>query len=249
MSKIGLSEESSDKSEMIDSIRNLVGESFNIGEISDYGYDEPKNADVAWQIGNSVKSSTTISYEGYGALMDLDNNPNPFKGMDVTRLLSKSQMELLKTNAMFPGIEYKNSGEKKGIQKMQFTSCKYYVPRTVGYYQLKNTFATCSEPFNTYMFVDDANSPTPIYDVDTSNWTDSDWSDENVKKVAGSLFMYQDSALFEGSIGDIEITGGFDRALRTATGIGTKRKIKWGDIIKWNTIWHASGKDLDLGGL
>lgn len=67
MSKIGLSEDSSDKSEMIDAIKNLVGESFNIGTISNFGYYEPKKADVAWQIGNSVKSSTAISYDEYVA--------------------------------------------------------------------------------------------------------------------------------------------------------------------------------------
>lgn len=152
--------------------------------------------------------------------MDLDNNPTPFKGMDVTRLLSKSQMELLKTNAMFPGVEYKNSGEKKGIQKMQFISCKYDVPRTVGYYQLKNTFATCSEPFNTYMFVDDANAPTPIYDVDTSN-KDDEWWEKNVETVSNSMFMYQDSRLFK-AIEDIEIGSDFNDALNTA--IGNKNK-------------------------
>ena len=102
MSKIGLSEESSDKSEMIDSIGHLVGESFNIAKISNYGYKEPQNADVAWQIGNSVKSSTTISYDEYGALMDLDNNPTPFKGMDVTGRIGGDEFMVFMHNIRVP---------------------------------------------------------------------------------------------------------------------------------------------------
>lgn len=104
MSKIGLSEDFSEKREMIDSIASLA-ETFNFKTISDFGYDEPKiKADVSWEIGHTVKSSAKISYGDYRASMDLDNNPTPFKGMDVTKLLSNSQMKSLEETATFPGI-------------------------------------------------------------------------------------------------------------------------------------------------
>ena len=103
MSKIGLSEDFSEKGEMIDSIASLA-ETFNFRTISDFGYSEPQKADVFWKIGDTVKSATTIAYGDYVASMDLDNNPTPFKGMDVTKLLSNSQMKSLEETATFPGI-------------------------------------------------------------------------------------------------------------------------------------------------
>ena len=51
---------------------------------------------------------------------------------------------------------------------------------------------------NTYMFVNDANAPVPVYDVDVSSWSDDDWNTkENALSVANSLFLYPHSSLFD----------------------------------------------------
>ncbi len=51
------------------------------------------------------------------------------------------------------------------LTKSEYDSCKYWAPKTVGFYQLRNTMCHVTDPFNTYMFVSDANAPTPVYDV------------------------------------------------------------------------------------
>ena len=49
------------------------------------------------------------------------------------------------------------------------------------------------EQHNIYLMVSDANAPSTLYDVDVSNWTEADWAvEDNVKKVARSIYMYND---------------------------------------------------------
>ena len=50
------------------------------------------------------------------------------------------------------------------------------MPKTIGYFQLKNTFSKVTDMFNTYMFVSDANAPTSICGVDVDE-DDLEWWD------------------------------------------------------------------------
>ena len=92
----------------------------------------------------------------------------------------------------FPGVTY-------GSTKTTLTgkSYDYSCPKTIGFYQLNRTMRKIGNVVNTYVMVGNANAPTPLYDVDTSTWTDDDWSNsENLKKVADSLYLNNDNELF-----------------------------------------------------
>ena len=39
----------------------------------------------------------------------------------------------------------------------------YYVPKTTGFYLLRNTLKFLDQPFNTYLFVSNAHAPEPLY--------------------------------------------------------------------------------------
>lgn len=242
MENIGLSEDTPEKSQMIAAIGNLVGQ-YNFGGVSDSGYTKI-GAEVKWKIGSKVNSSLDIKYYGYNAWDDLDSNPKPFGAMDVTQLLTKRQMDMVEREAKFPGITYKPGRASGGFTRNTFQSCKYWVPKTVGFYQLRNTFAKLDEPFNTYMFVSDANAPVPVYDIDTSDKDDAWWEDKgNALSVANSLFLYQDSSLFD-AIGDVEIQGDFGKALYkcwTGNEFGDKSKFNtWRHLLISNGGWHTS---------
>lgn len=169
----------------------MVGDA-NFGGVSDFGYKKSGLADILWKVGTSVKNSMGLSYDKYKDYMDLDHNPSPFKGMKLTELLTRRQMDLLKAEAKIPGATYTTKTKKDGSTQNEFKECKYFVPKTVGFYQLRNTLARTTEPFNTYMFVSDANAPVPAYDIDTSDKEDSWWTKENALNVSNSIFMYQD---------------------------------------------------------
>lgn len=255
MENIGLSEDTPEKSQMIAAIGNLVGQ-YNFGGVSDiefhrkkvslweklFAIDNASGCDIKWKIGSKVNSSLDIKYYGYKDSDDLDSNPKPFRGMDVTQLLTKRQMDMVEREAKFPGITYKPKGASGGFTRNTFRSCKYWVPKTVGFYQLRNTFAKLDEPFNTYMFVSDANAPVPVYDIDTSDKDDAWWEDkDNALSVANSLFLYQDFKLFD-VIGNIEIQGDFGKALYkcwTGNEFGDKSKFKtWRNLLRSNLGWH-----------
>lgn len=162
-----------------------------------------------WKLGQQVTDSLGITYTGYSASMDLDSNPTPFKGMNVTELLTQSQLDAVKDTMHFPGIEYTTGkADKNGYANSQYEQCDYWVPKTVGFYQLRNTFCRVADTFNTYMFVSDANAPTPLYDVaiDPENiGLDNWWEDtNNARAVAYSLMLEQDSSLFD-DIGKISL--------------------------------------------
>ena len=240
MENIGLSEDTLEKSQMIAAIGNLVGQ-YNFGGVSDSEYTKI-GANVKWKLGSKVNSSLDIKYYGYNDSDDLDSNPKPFGAMDVTQLLTKRQMDRIEREAKFPGIIYKTRSDSSGFTTNTFQSCKYWVPKTVGFYQLRNTFAKLDEPFNTYMFVSDANAPVPVYDIDTSDKDDAWWEDKgNSLSVANSLFLYQDSKLFD-VIGNIEIQGDFGKALFKCWNgkeyIDGQRFRTWRDLLLSNTGWH-----------
>lgn len=228
MENIGLSEDTPEKSQMIAAIGNLVGQ-YNFGGVSDNVLDNVSDnvhavpsIPIRWNIGSKVSSSLDIKYSRYYATMDLDSNPKPFRGMDVTQLLTKRQMDMVEREAKFPGITYKSPGFGNSI-------CKYWAAKTVGFYQLRNTFAKLDEPFNTYMFVSDANAPVPVYDIDTSDKDDAWWEDkDNALSVANSLFLYQDSKLFD-VIGDVRIGGD----------LGKYSNFSWRRLLQSNLAWHA----------
>lgn len=204
LDSIGIDGSREDSANMTNAIKDLVY-SANFGTISNYGYDNPGKASVKWKKGDSIEGVDVSMYSAlYNAGYDLDNNPNPFKGMSVTKLLTQDQIDMLQSEAKIPGVEYNTVTFNDGVTTISsFLNCKYYVPKTVGFYQLRNTMTEVTEPVNTYMFVSDANAPVPVYDVDVSKWSDDDWNKkENALKVANSLFLWHNSDLFD-AIGDI----------------------------------------------
>ena len=79
------------------------------------------NADVKWKQGKKVTDSLKIAYHKYKESMDLDSNPTPFKGMDITKLLTQSQLEAVKNTTRFPGIKYKTGNiDKNGYTKNEY---------------------------------------------------------------------------------------------------------------------------------
>ena len=197
-----------DRQNLSNAIYNLIV-SDNLSNISQLGDDSTSRADTLWKLGEQVTDSLGITYTGYSASMDLDSNPTPFKGMNVTELLTQSQLDAVKDTMHFPGIKYTTGkADKDGYAKSQYEWCNYWAPKTVGFYQLRNTFCRLADTFNTYMFVSDANAPTPIYDVaiDPENiGLDNWWEDvDNARAVAYSLMLEQDSSLFD-DIGKISL--------------------------------------------
>ena len=140
---------------MSNAIYNLiVSDKFSrVSQIGD-DYTQGTNADVKWKQGKRVTDSLKIAYHKYKESMDLDSNPTPFKGMDITKLLTQSQLEAVKNTTRFPGIKY-NTGniDKNGYTKNEYLQCDYWTPKTVGFYQLRNSFTKVNDSINTYMFV------------------------------------------------------------------------------------------------
>ena len=87
MSSIGLSGNSSDKTEMLSAIKNLISED-NFGSASNFGYDNHPAANIYWKIGDKVNSNMGITYSGYVKNYDLDGNSTPFDGMIASQLLT-----------------------------------------------------------------------------------------------------------------------------------------------------------------
>lgn len=89
--------------------------------------------------------------------------------------------------------------------------------------------------------VGNANAPTPLYDVDTSEWKDSDWKTEaNLKKVADSIYMAMDSDFFkpiEGlALPKITVKNGeTETELSWPSGITTFK-----DLVESNAKYHGS---------
>lgn len=78
-------------------------------------------------------------------------------------------MDYVEENKRFPYVTYSET-------KAKYTSTGFYSPgaSTFGFYQLRNTLCTTEvKPVNMYLFVSDANAPLPLYDVDTSSWSDA----------------------------------------------------------------------------
>ena len=85
--------------------------------------------------------------------------------------------------------------------------------------------------------VGNANAPTPLYDVDTTNWRDSDWSNsENLKKVADSIYMAMDSDFFK-PIEDIELPTIKTGETVVPWPMGTNSTFK--DLVKSNAKYHG----------
>lgn len=159
-------------------------------------------------------------------------------------------MEAIKNTTHFPGVSYKDIRKSGGIVHSSYDHCQYWVPKTIGYYQLRNTFCRVTDPYNTYMFVSDANAPTPVYDVPidpepkigVDNWWDNE---ENVKKVSNSLFFEGDQDVFE-DILDVKLPERVGKAFYEArygnayTGEWTTDKNfpKYKHLLKSNQGYH-----------
>ena len=49
------------------------------------------------------------------------------------------------------------------VVNKKLTKCDYDVPKTIGFYLLRNTFLKVTQPTSTYLMVSDANAAVPLY--------------------------------------------------------------------------------------
>lgn len=157
-------------------------------------------------------------------------------------------MDALKRDAAFPGVSYSKYSEKKGVVSRTFSTCDYWVPNTIGYYQLRNTLTKVTDPFNMYMFVSDANAPLPSYNVDVSDKDEDWWSDkDNALLVANSFFLLDDERLFD-DIGNCELPDAIGQAMYNCY-YGSKGPTRWSEHVAnrsknlastWNTLLESS---------
>ena len=159
-------------------------------------------------------------------------------------------MKMLKEEAKFPGGEYGNPIVGTNGTYNTFLGCKYYMPKTIGFYQLRNTFTKVEEPFNTYMFVSDANAPVPLYDVDVSDKDDAWWNTkENALSVANSLFLFHNLSLFDDTLANLQIKGDVGKYIYKAVTLrdysdGVTWRT-WKDVWKCNLGWHCYNTESD----
>ena len=133
LDSIGIDRNREDSDNMTNAIRDLVY-SANFTSISNHGYTKPK-ATVTWEKGKSIEGIGVSMDSSYLAAHDLDNNVKPFKGIkSATKLLTQDQIDMLQSEAKIPGVEYKTSTYKNGVTTNTVEKCKYYVPKTVGFY-------------------------------------------------------------------------------------------------------------------
>ena len=234
-----------DRQNLSNAIYNLIV-SDNLSSISQLGDDSTSAADTLWKLGKKVPDSLQTKYSGYNANMDLDSNPNPFNGMNVIELLTQSQLDEVKNTTHFPGTKYtRGKTDKDGYTKNQYLQCDYSAPKTVGFYQLRNSFFKLNDSINTYMFVSDANAPTPLYEVaiDPENiGLDNWWNDQdNAKSVAYSLMFEQDSSLFD-DIGEVNLpqeVGKIFYKCKNGKEWDTKKPLPtYNDLLKSNIDYH-----------
>ena len=203
-------------------ISNLKGYGFS--NVSDTGFEgTPSNADVKWQMGQKVLDSMGVSCENaYGVTMDLDYDNTPFSGMRLTQVLTDSQMEALETMQMFPGVEYDERGNKN-----QYKSCRYWAPKTTGFYQLRNTLRNLSETYNIYLMVSDANAPKPLTNDNTTGT---------------SIFMWHEKDLFseDGELGGINLPTNVNDVVKGIT--GKSKQYTYNTLFKTNCAywWNMS---------
>ncbi len=98
---------------MLNGIQNLVDKA-NFKNITNFGYDEPTSADVTWRIGDALGSTTSSKMHLYSYVNDLDRDDTPFGGMDVLKLLTQRQLDMLKAQGKFPGIVYSSKSLRDG---------------------------------------------------------------------------------------------------------------------------------------
>lgn len=137
--------------------------------------------------------------------------------MDVASLLTESQKDSLLSGKGIPGVTYSGGKAKK---------VSYDVAKTLGFYQLGSIFRKVNDPVNTYLMVSDANAPTPLYDVDTTSWTDDDWASRSAE-VAGSLYLAKDYKLFAPFVDLV------------ATFPNNTKNYTWGGLIRSNASWWS----------
>ena len=107
---------------MSNAIYNLIV-SDKFSRVSQIGDDNSSAAfaNVKWKQGKRVTDSLKIAYHKYKESMDLDSNPTPFNGMDITKLLTQSQLDAVKNTTRFPGIKYKTGNiDKNGYTKNEY---------------------------------------------------------------------------------------------------------------------------------
>lgn len=219
-------------------IQNLVGYC-NLHSASTTGVDDStRYATTSWMVGNKVSNSLGVNYRDYTSEMDLDGLSYPFSGMNVLELLTPYQIKFMEETTHFPRINYKNIRTgNNGFTTSQYDECHCDAPKTVGFYQLRNTFCKVTEPYNTYMFVSDANAPIPLYDVQVGVGDDW-WTKENARKVAQSLYLGADESLFD-DIGDIPLPDGVSTAFTNKTNVNNPT---YGHLMKSNIGYHYSDK-------
>ena len=157
-----------------------------------------------------VKGISSISWTSKVTQGDISGASQLFKGATVGTLLSDEQIKhMVENSGKLPGVEYNSKGE---MSKWQ-----WYAGKTIGFYQLRNTFTKLQDDVGIYLMVMDANAPTPLYDTDSS-------TDFNI-------FMHQDRELFK----EYANGGG---GLKTKDFLSASG-LKWNDAYRANLYWWS----------
>jgi hypothetical protein len=133
---------------------------------------------VKWSAGSVVTDDLKVS--GSLSSADMQKETYPFDGMESTKLLTETQKSTLYESGQMPG--------NSSIDKKHYVSYDWL--KTIGYFQLRNTMALTDQPVNSYMFVSDANAPTPLYDT-------GEVTAANALEVAKSFYMNNEPRLFK----------------------------------------------------
>jgi hypothetical protein len=106
-----------------------------------------------------------------------------------------------------------------------------------------------TEPFNTYLFVSDANAPIPLYNVEIpSNQQTTWWNvEDNAKKVANSLYLWHNSLLFR-DIGKLKLPYDIGNAFYRCKNDNPNATIQpndpdfptYNDLMKSNFAYHRA---------
>ena len=99
------------------------------------------------------------------------------------------------------------------VVNKKLTKCDYDVPKTIGFYLLRNTFLKVTQPTSTYLMVSDANAPVPLYSGD--------------KADKDRYFLLNDARLVKKELKDVSLK--IDGVTYT-----------WQSILDSNTAYHAN---------
>lgn len=112
--------------------------------------------------GKKHKSITnSYSFGKFSKNHDINNDNKPFSGMNEKQVLTDSQISAYyQTGYPYSYLKADGTPDTSTISKDTFS---YSEVKTIGFYQLRNSFAKAKDAFNVYVMVSDANAPKLLH--------------------------------------------------------------------------------------